>query len=139
MTLNRVTLMGYVSNNPELYQMDEGGFYARFSLATHESWRDAENYPKNKTQWHPVTVFGSRLVEMVRTSLSKGLLVFIEGTLTHRKIFTDDGRDVIRTDVVISPFRGSLKILGRGQESTQNDDPSEQDTRMEKTDDATHA
>ena len=65
MSLNRVSLIGHVGKAPQFYQTEEGDTYARFSLATHESWKDAKGQRQTRTQWHPVVVFSRKLVEVL--------------------------------------------------------------------------
>ncbi len=123
MSLNRVSLIGHVGKAPQFYQTEEGDTYARFSLATHESWKDAKGQRQTRTQWHPVVVFSRKLVDVLKQHVSKGAYVFVEGQLHHRKVFTEDGRDQFITEVLLKDYQGTLRILGKGKESL-NSSPS---------------
>lgn len=84
-SLNRVFLMGYLGQNPELSISKGGKPYCRLSVATHQSWMNDEDKREEKTEWHSVFVWGS-LAEQCTHNLRKGALVFVEGSLTYWKI-----------------------------------------------------
>jgi single-strand DNA-binding protein len=118
MSLNRVSLLGHVGKAPQFYETAEGEAYARFSLATQESWKDAQGQKQTRTQWHSVVVFSQGLVEIARKHMNKGAYVFLEGMLHHRKVLTDDGREYPVTEVLLKDYQSLLRILNRGKEAS---------------------
>jgi single-strand DNA-binding protein len=115
MSFNRVCLLGHVGKAPQFYETAEGEAYARFSLATQESWKDAQGQKQTRTQWHSVTVFSQGLVEIARRHLNKGAYVFLEGMLHHRKTLTDDGREYPVTEILLKNYHSILRILQPGK------------------------
>lgn len=115
MSLNRVSLLGHVGKAPQFYETAEGEMYVRFSLATQETWKDAQGQKQTRTQWHPVVVFSQGLVEIARKHLFKGAYVFVEGMLHHRKILSDDGQEYPATEVLLKNYHGILRILPTGK------------------------
>lgn len=128
MSLNRVSLLGHVGKAPQFYQTDTGDAYARFSVATQESWKDAQGQKQTRTQWHPVVVFSRGLVEIARKHLNKGAYVLVEGMLHHRKVLTDDGREYPTTEVLLKNYHSILRILqpGKTGSSSQHEGQTEE-------------
>jgi len=53
---NRVQLIGNIGKEPEVKTFDSGKTKASFSLATSESYTDAEGKKVTDTQWHQIVV-----------------------------------------------------------------------------------
>ena len=62
--------------------MNNGKEVASFSLATTESWKakDTGEWQK-KTEWHRIVVFSEGLVRYIKGNITKGMQLYIEGTL----------------------------------------------------------
>lgn len=96
---NRVQLIGRLGHDPEVKSLTGGKVVARFSLATTETYKDAEGNKVNDTQWHQVVVWGN-LCSIVAAYLSKGKEVMIEGKLSYRTYENKDGQKVQQTEIV---------------------------------------
>lgn len=87
--LNRVELLGHLGKTPTIKDLNRDGKeavgrkQAVLSLATNESYRDAQGQLHRKTEWHRVVAFGA-LAEFATKRLGKGDLVFVEGSLRSR-------------------------------------------------------
>jgi single-strand DNA-binding protein len=96
MNVNSVTLIGYVTNNPESKEFGEGGKLAKFGLATNSRSKDKE---KRTPEYHNVVAFGP-LAKICAEYVSKGRLVYIRGRLKTRK-WEDDNQNLrTRTEVI---------------------------------------
>ncbi len=84
---NKVQLIGNLGNDPEIKTTDSGKKHARFSMATNESYRDANGEKVTETQWHNLVAWG-KVAELAEQYLNKGSEIAIEGKLTHRD-YTD--------------------------------------------------
>ena len=51
-SLNRVTLIGNLGNDPEIRTTTGGNKVAQFSLATSRQWNSAAGEKQEKTEWH---------------------------------------------------------------------------------------
>ncbi|WP_284041122.1 single-stranded DNA-binding protein [Polaribacter sp. Z022] len=51
---NKVQLIGNLGNNPEIITLDSGKKLAKFSIATNESYKNAQGEKVTDTQWHHV-------------------------------------------------------------------------------------
>lgn len=116
--VNKVILVGFLGQDPEIRYLPAGGAVATLSLATSESWRDKQSGDqKEKTEWHRVVLFG-KLAEVSGEYLRKGSHVFIEGQLRTRKWFDEkNGVDRYSTEILVGQ-QGTMQMLGsRGQDA----------------------
>ncbi|MBU2974590.1 single-stranded DNA-binding protein [Zobellia sp. B3R18] len=95
---NKVQLIGNLGQDPEIVNMDNGNKLAKFSIATTESYKNAQGERVDDTQWHNVVAWG-KTAEIVENYLSKGKQVAVEGKLTHRSYETKDGEKRYITEV----------------------------------------
>ncbi|SLV69275.1 single-strand binding protein [Klebsiella pneumoniae] len=84
--VNKVILVGYLGQDPDVRYMPNGGAVANLTLATSETWRDKQTGEmRENTEWHRVVMFG-KLAEVAGEYLRKGAQVYIEGQLRTRRI-----------------------------------------------------
>jgi single-strand DNA-binding protein len=104
---NKVQLIGNLGSAPEVRILDGGRKVARFSVATHESYRDANGVKIEETQWHQVVAWG-KVAEIAEKQLQKGTEVALEGKLVHRNYTDKEGVKKYVTEVVVA----ELLLLG---------------------------
>ncbi|WP_343487178.1 single-stranded DNA-binding protein [Allomuricauda sp. d1] len=95
---NKVQLIGNLGQDPEIVNLDNGSKLAKFSIATSESYKNAEGQKVEDTQWHNVVAWG-KTAEIVENYLTKGKQVAVEGKLTHRSYETKTGEKRYITEV----------------------------------------
>ncbi|GMQ50327.1 hypothetical protein LST1_06150 [Neisseria elongata] len=105
--LNKVPLIGRLGRDPEVRYMPNGDAACNFSVATDESWKNAQGNRQERTEWHNITMY-RRLAEIAAQYLKKGSLVYIEGHIQSRK-YTDKN-DIERTAYEI--IGNEMKMLG---------------------------
>jgi single-strand DNA-binding protein len=111
-TLNKVILVGNLGKDPEVRFMPDGSKVTSFSLATGEVWKDKNTGErKEKTEWHRITIFNERLIEIVEKYVRKGTKLYIEGQLQTRGWTDKTGVERYTTEIVLGKFRGDLIIL----------------------------
>ena len=73
---NKVQLIGNLGNDPEIINLDSGTKLAKFSIATNESYKNAQGEKVVDTQWHNVVAWGktAELIESYLTKEKKWLL-----------------------------------------------------------------
>lgn len=96
--LNKVMIIGRLGKDPELRYSQGGAPVANFTVATDESYMDREGNRQERTEWHRVVVF-QRQAENCSNYLSKGSLVYIEGSLQTRKWQDQQGQDRYTTEI----------------------------------------
>jgi len=114
-SINKVTLLGNLGQDPQVRTMASGQKVVQFSLATSEQWKDKmTNEKKEATEWHRVVVFQPNLVDVAERMLQKGTKLYIEGTLRTRKWQNQQGQDVWTTEIVLN-MGATMIILGNAK------------------------
>jgi single-strand DNA-binding protein len=84
-SINKVILVGRLGRDPEMKYTSGGTPFCRFSIATDDNWTDKGSGEKQeRTEWHSIVVW-DRLAEICNQYLTKGRLVYIEGSLQTRE------------------------------------------------------
>ena len=113
-TLNQITLIGSAGSEAEVHHTQNGTFVAIVSVATKESWKDAEGEWQSRTDWHRVVTFG-KLAEYTRT-LAKGSYVMVQGAVRTREF----ERDAVRHRIT-EVRADSVGKLDRAERATDRD------------------
>lgn len=116
--LNKVQLIGNLTQDPEFQIYENKSMRASFSIATNEIGKNKDGNPWKKTEFHKIVCWGS-LAELVNKYVRKGMLVYVEGKLRTTSFDTDSGTKY-STFVEISDII-MLKNPG-GKEKNQNFD-----------------
>lgn len=106
-SFNRITIVGYLGRDAEQRFTPGGMAVASFSVATTEKRKDGE-----KTTWFRVSLFGKQ-AENVAPYLTKGKLVYVEGSLRQEEYTTKDGS----TRTALEVNASSIQLLG-GKDDT---------------------
>ena len=105
---NKVQLIGNLGNDPEIINLESGKTLAKFSIATNESYKNAQGEKVTDTQWHNIVAWG-KTAQIVEKYVGKGKEVAVEGKLTTRSWEDKDGIKRYTTEVVCS----ELLMLGK--------------------------
>lgn len=101
-SLNKVTLIGNLGNDPEVRSTSGGNRVATFSLATSRSWNDASGSKQEKTEWHRCVVWNtksSQLADIVERYVKKGDKLYVEGRIEYRQWQDKDGQTRYSTEI----------------------------------------
>ncbi len=114
-SVNRVIIVGRLGADPEVRDAS-GTKVVTLSVATSEKWTDKQSgEKKEKTEWHRVTIWGSRdndgLAGIAEKYLKKGHNVYLSGKLQTRKWTDQGGVDRYTTEVVLNGFSAELVLL----------------------------
>lgn len=124
MTVNKVTLIGRLGRDPETRYMPNGEAVSNFSIATDESWKDAQGNRQERTEWHNITMY-RRLAEIAAQYLKKGSLVYLEGKIQSRKYQDRDGIERTAYDIICH----EMKMLGGRQDGQSDNTPPQSGAR----------
>jgi len=102
-SLNRVTLIGNLTRDPELKYTPAGTAVCTFGVATNRSWTTAEGQTKEEAQYHRI-VSWHKLAELCGKLLVKGRKVYLEGRLTYRTFTGRDGQERTIAEIVLDDF-----------------------------------
>jgi single-strand DNA-binding protein len=98
---NKVQLIGNLGQVPEIYTTEKGKKCARFSIATNDTYRNANGEKVTETYWHNLVAWG-KLAELAEKYLTKGKEVAVEGKLVYRNYTDKNGVKRTVADVVVS-------------------------------------
>jgi len=98
--LNKVTLIGNVGAAPEIRTTAGGVEVATISLATNETFKNAQGQKVTTTQWHRLTAWRG-LAEIAEKYVTKGSKLAVTGSLQYSKYTDKDGVERYSTEIVI--------------------------------------
>jgi single-strand DNA-binding protein len=99
MDLNRATIIGNLTRDPEVRSTPTGKSVSSFGVATNRYWNDANGQKQKAAEFHNV-VFWGKLAEIAGQYLKKGQRIYVEGRLQTREWTGQDGIKRYRTEIV---------------------------------------
>ena len=105
---NSVQLIGNLGNDPEIINLEDGKKIAKFSIATNETYKNAQGDKVENTYWHNLIAW-NKTAEIVEKYLLKGKEIAIEGKLTNRSHETENGEKKFVTEILVN----EILMLGR--------------------------
>lgn len=97
-SLNLVQIIGRLGRDPELRYTSNGQAVCSLNVATDESYTDRDGNKVERAEWHRVSAF-QRQAENCANFLTKGSLVYVEGSLQTRKWQDQNGQDRYTTEI----------------------------------------
>lgn len=104
--INKVFLIGYLGEDPELKMLTDNTALTTFRFATHEIINKHDK--TEHTEWHTIVMWRS-LAEVAAKLLKKNKLIYIEGKIHTRSFEDKEGRKRYTTEI----FAENFKLLGR--------------------------
>jgi single-strand DNA-binding protein len=120
-SLNKVTIIGNVGNEPEMRFTPAGKPVTSFSVATNWAFNSPEGERKQETEWFNVVAW-NKLAEQCNQFLAKGRLVYAEGRLRTRKWEGQDGQQHTTVEVIASRV---IFLDRKGASAAPEDKPEE--------------
>lgn len=119
--MNRVILMGNVGCDPEYKQIGDKEV-TKFTIATSESYKNANGDRVTNTTWHNVTCWGG-LAKFASQYVTKGTKYLIEGKIDNGS-YEKDGVKHYTTQIIASniEFCEGRKEGTQSQTKEQNED-----------------
>lgn len=100
MDLNRATILGRLTQDPELRNTSTGKSVTNMTVATNRVWTDGNGTKQEQTEFHNCVLWG-KLGEIAAQYLSKGRRVYAEGRIETRDWTGQDGVKRYRTELVL--------------------------------------
>ncbi len=113
-TVNKVTLLGNATRDPELTKLPSGREVCTFGLATNRVWKDEQGQRQSEAEFHDIVAWGE-LARLCADHVRKGKPLYIEGRLHTRSWESDDGTMHYRTEVIVE----ELVLVGPKQPEPQ--------------------
>ncbi|MFA5308007.1 MAG: single-stranded DNA-binding protein [Dehalococcoidales bacterium] len=120
-SLNKVTIIGNVGNEPEMRFTPNGKPVTSFSVATNWVFTSPEGERRQETEWFNVVAW-NRLAEQCNQFLAKGKLVYAEGRIHTRSWEGQDGQQHSRMEVIANRviFLDKKGVTGGTDEKTED-------------------
>lgn len=99
MDLNRATLIGRVTRDPEMRTTPSGQSVTTLSVATNRAWTDNAGVKQERSEFHNCVLWG-KLAEIASQYVTKGRRIYIEGRIETRDWTGQDGVKRYRTEIV---------------------------------------
>ncbi len=120
MSVNKVILVGYVGQEPEIREFNGDVKVANFSLATTERGykkQDGTEVP-DKTEWHNIVAWRG-LATLSEKYIHKGTQIYVEGKITT-ETWEKDGIKHYATKIVAN----TIQLLGKVEKQEQRQSQS---------------
>ncbi len=99
MDLNKVQIIGRITQDIELRQTPNGQSVTTLSIATNRNWTDGQGMKQEQAEFHNVVLW-AKLAEIASQYLAKWRKCYIEGRLQTRSWEAQDGSKRYRTEIV---------------------------------------
>ncbi len=99
MDLNRVTLIGRLTRDPEVRSTPAGRSVASITVATGRTWTDQAGQKQKESEFHNIVMW-SKLADIAGQYLRKGARMYVEGRLKTRDWTGQDGVKRYRTEII---------------------------------------
>jgi single-strand DNA-binding protein len=116
MDLNRATILGRLTRDPEVKTTPSGKTVANMSVATNRVWTDQSGSKQEKSEFHNCVLWG-RIAEIAGQYLNKGRRVYVEGRVETRDWTGQDGVKKYRTEIIVDNM---IMLDGGGQGAAQS-------------------
>lgn len=115
MDLNRATIIGRLTKDPESRTTTSGINVTSFTVATSNSWVDkTTNEKKEQTEFHNVVAW-RKLGEIIAQYMRKGRQIYVEGRIQTRSYDGQDGTKKYRTEIIADNI---IMLDGKGTAQT---------------------
>jgi single-strand DNA-binding protein len=127
MYLNRATIIGNLTRDPELKSLPSGVKVVSFSVATNRVWYDQNKQKQEATDYHNIVSFGKQ-AETIAQYMKKGSSIYVEGRLQTRS-WDQDGKKQYRTEIIAEKFQFGPRPAGTsaGIQSSPNNAPAREE------------
>jgi len=98
---NRVTLIGNLGQDPDVKDLEGGKKMVKFTLATNDSYKNAEGQKVEETTWHNLVAWNG-LADIAGKYLKKGHQVAIEGRIVYRTYEDKKGVTKYFTEIIVN-------------------------------------
>jgi single-strand DNA-binding protein len=114
-TINKVTLIGNLTRDPELRYTESGRPICSFGLATNRVWTEDSGEKREETDFHRIVAWG-KLGELCDKYLKKGRHVYLEGHIRSHQYEDKDGVTRAVTEIVLEDM---VMLDSKPQEKTE--------------------
>lgn len=116
---NSVRLIGHLGQDPKLVSSNAESSVLSFTMATNESYKDAQGNKQTRTEWHNIVAFG-RVANLLFQYAKKGDQIMLNGRLQTRQYVNKEQQQRYVTEIITEEV---LFLGGKKHEHSQTDEP----------------
>ena len=137
MNVNKATVLGRLTKDPEARTTPNGKAVTSLSVATSQNWKDQSGNKQEKTEFHDVVLWG-KVAEIAAQYLVKGQEIYLEGRIETRNWEGKDGVRRYKTEIVLSGMDGRMQMgskprgASNGNQESSNQANSKTDNNSQK-------
>jgi single-strand DNA-binding protein len=121
MYLNKATIIGNITRDPELKALPTGIKVASFSVATNRVWKDTNGAKQEAVEYHNIVVFGKQ-AEATAQYMKKGSQILVEGRIQTRSWEDkNSGEKKYRTEIVAENVQFGNKLNSKSESQEVED------------------
>lgn len=117
--MNKVFLIGNITKDPEMKQIEDGILIANTSIATNEFYKNKQGEKQQQTEFHNLTAFW-KTAELFEKYVRKGQKIFIEGKIKTKSWEGKDNKKHYSTYILVDKIE-FLWGNKKEEELTEND------------------
>lgn len=124
MNLNKVFILGRVTQDPRVRNLPSGQLVANFGIATNRFFYDQERQKREQAEFHNIVAF-NKAAEIAQQYLKQGAMVLVEGRLQTRSWSDKDGIKRYRTEIIVENLQLGPKSQSPPLEDKERKKPTE--------------
>jgi len=123
--INRVTLMGNVTKDPDLRYTPSGTAVISFSLATNRRYKKGEEWT-DEVAYHNLVVWNQ--AEQLAQRIKKGTRIYVEGRVQTKSWDDKEGKKQYKTEIISERVILISRFEGDNQQGSNNSNSSVSET-----------
>lgn len=116
---NSVRLIGHLGQDPKLVSNSETSSVVSFSIATNETFKNAQGMKETRTEWHNIVAFG-RVANLIIQYCKRGEFIMLNGRLQTRQYTNKEGQQRYVTEIISEEI---LFLGGKKSDGSNTDEP----------------
>lgn len=117
MNLNKVFVLGNLTQDPQKKNLPSGQPVVNFGVATNRFYTGRDGQKQQEVEFHNVVAFG-RLADTISQYLTKGSMILVEGRLRTRNWQDSSGVKHYRTEIIAERMQLGPKGASRPPSET---------------------
>ena len=101
--LNKVILIGNVTDDIEVENVSDEDKICRFFVATNRSWTSKDGTKSEDTEYHRIVAW-NKLAIACGQFLNKGSKIYVEGRLSTYKYLDKEGNPQTSVEIIVNDF-----------------------------------
>ena len=116
---NSVRLIGHLGQSPKLVSNSETSSVVSFTMATNETYKDAQGNKATRTEWHNIVSFG-KVANLIIQYCKQGDHIMLNGRLQTRQYTNKENQQRYVTEIITEEI---LFLGGKKSEHSTKEEP----------------